>query len=133
MQGKPTATAHGNSHGHTSKRRATCTAAPGGTVQNGAKCTSLLFLLLRALLDGVCFHFFKHTPSQNSIEYLYLTLNQPPTAPLSHFPQSQTNLIPKPFFAHNSFPIHHHFHPLTPHSHLFSAHSISFQPHSFYP
>lgn len=26
---------------------------------------------------GVIFHFFKHTPGQNMIEYLYLTLNQP--------------------------------------------------------
>ena len=41
---------------------------------------------------GVIFHFFEYTPGQNLIEYLYLTLNQPPTAPLSHFPNPKQTL-----------------------------------------
>ena len=82
-------------------------------------------------LTGVYFHFFKHTPGQNLIEYLYLTLNQPPTAPPSHFPQSQTNPIPKPFLPSISFSIHPHFLIIQPNSPLFPTNSISFQPHSF--
>ena len=62
MQGKPTATAYDDGHGHANKRRATCTAAPGGTVQNGAKCASLLFVLLRVLFDMGYFFIFSSTP-----------------------------------------------------------------------
>lgn len=133
MQGKPTATAYDDGHGHANKRRATCTATPGCTVQNGAKCASQLFVLLRALLDRGVFSFFQVHPKP---EYHIVPLShtQPPQPlPYPTFHQSPTNLIPKPFFAHNFLPIHHHFLPLTPHSHLFHAHSISFRSHSFYP
>ena len=84
-------------------------------------------------LTGGVFSFFQVHP-EPKYHIVPLSHTQPlPTAPLSHFPQSTTNLIPKPFFAHNSFHIHHRFPPLTPHSHLFPAHSTSFQSHSFYP
>ena len=82
---------------------------------------------------GVFFHFFKHPRSKRTGEYLYLTLNRSTPLPLSHFPKSQTNLIPKPFFAHNSLHINHHFPPLTPHSHLFHAIQSRSDPIPFTP
>lgn len=105
---------------------------PGGTVQNSAKCTTPPFVLLRALLRRGCIFIFSSTPQARISYSTSISHSTAPHRSLSHFPKSQTNLIPKPFFAHNSLPIHHHFPPLTPHSHLFPAHSISFQPHSFY-
>lgn len=109
--------------------RATCTDRAGRHCTEWGKMLNPAFCTFAGIAMRGCIFIFSSTPRAR---ISYSTSISHSTAPLSYFPKSTTNLIPKPFFAHNSLPIHHHFPSLTPHSHLFHAHSISFQSHSFY-
>ena len=139
MQGKPTATAYDDGHGHGIRRRPRPRKQAPGDVYGPRR--AVLYRIAQNVQPrflyfcghcyrGGAFSFFQVHPK---LKYHIVPLShtQPlHTAPLSHFPKSPTNLIPKPFFAHNSLPIHHHFPPLTPRSTLFPIHSNLFPTHS---